>query len=295
MKAAIQVLRAALLLNALAACQGAYLMEFMQGQGEARTAKAITAFSFVSPPAPGTIDENAKTIAVKVPYGTNVTALVATFTTTGSSVKVGSTVQVSGTTPNNFTSPVIYTVTAADGSTVYYTVTVTVVGGSGSGGYITESDLVGTWTVSFQWSGRTPAVFTMVINSDHTYQVPAAPGVGASSGTLSISINGNSITMVESGPSSERRTWTGTAASSTRFTGTLHTYSGDNTGTFDACKQVGGSSAKAITAFLFAILPATGTIDENAKAITVTVPYGTDVGRLQTATRRPRIARIPKP
>ena len=63
---------------------------------------------------------------VTVPYGTNVTALVATFTTTGSSVKVGSTVQVSGTTANNFTSPVIYTVTAADGSTMSYTVTVAV-------------------------------------------------------------------------------------------------------------------------------------------------------------------------
>jgi hypothetical protein len=130
MKAAIQVLGAALLLNALAACQGAYLMEFMQGQGEAQTAKAITAFRFASPAATGTINENAKTIAVTVPYGTNVTALVATFTTTGSSVKVGSTVQVSGTTANNFTSPVIYTVTAADGSTVSYVVTVTVAGGS---------------------------------------------------------------------------------------------------------------------------------------------------------------------
>ncbi len=88
--------------------------------------KAITAFSFASPPATGTIDENAKTIAMTVPFGTDVTALVATFTTTGASVKVGSTVQVSGTTANNFTSPVIYTVTAADGSTASYTVTVTV-------------------------------------------------------------------------------------------------------------------------------------------------------------------------
>jgi uncharacterized protein (TIGR02145 family)/uncharacterized repeat protein (TIGR02543 family) len=52
--------------------------------------------------------------------------LVATFTTTGSSVRVGTAVQVSGTTPNNFSSPVIYTVTAADGSTQNYTVTVSV-------------------------------------------------------------------------------------------------------------------------------------------------------------------------
>jgi hypothetical protein len=60
-----------------------------------------------------------------VPYETNVTALVGTFTTSGTSVYVGSTAQVSGETANNFTSPVVYTVTAEDGSTVAYTVTVT--------------------------------------------------------------------------------------------------------------------------------------------------------------------------
>ncbi len=90
------------------------------------SAKAITAFSFASLAATGTINEAAKTIALTVPYGTDVTALVATFTTTGVSMKVGSTVQVSGTTPNNFTNPVSYVVTAADSSTATYTVTVTV-------------------------------------------------------------------------------------------------------------------------------------------------------------------------
>ena len=89
------------------------------------SAKAITAFSFRSLSATGTINESAKAIAVTVPYGTNVTALVATFTTTGSGVKVGSTVQISGFTTNDFTSPVVYTVTAADGSTTNYTVTAT--------------------------------------------------------------------------------------------------------------------------------------------------------------------------
>ena len=88
--------------------------------------KALTSFGIVSAAASGTIDESAHTVAVAVPYGTNVTALVATFTTTGSQVKVGSAVQVSGTTANNFTSPVMYTVVAADASTQNYVVTVTV-------------------------------------------------------------------------------------------------------------------------------------------------------------------------
>ena len=68
------------------------------------SAKAITAFSLNG--VVGTINETGKTIAVTMPYDTDVTALVATFTTTGTSVKVGSTVQVNGTTANNFTSPV---------------------------------------------------------------------------------------------------------------------------------------------------------------------------------------------
>src|SRR3989304_4624215 len=85
-------------------------------------AKAITEFSFTSPAATGTIDEGAKTISVTVPYGTEVTAIVATFTTTGSSVKVDGVVQESGVTLNNFTNPVAYVVTAADSSTATYTV-----------------------------------------------------------------------------------------------------------------------------------------------------------------------------
>lgn len=90
----------------------------------ASSAKAITAYSLAG--TAGTIDEAAKTISVSKPSGTAATALVATFTTTGASVKVGTTVQVSGTTPNDFTSPAVYTVTAADGTSVTYTVTVTV-------------------------------------------------------------------------------------------------------------------------------------------------------------------------
>jgi uncharacterized repeat protein (TIGR02543 family) len=72
----------------------------------ASSAKSLTGFNLSSPPATGTINETAKTIAISVPYGTAVTSLVAAFTTTGASVKVGSVTQVSGTTANNFTGPV---------------------------------------------------------------------------------------------------------------------------------------------------------------------------------------------
>ncbi len=90
------------------------------------SSKAITSFSILSPAAEGTINENLKTISITVPYGTPVTALIATFTTTGASVKVGLTVQVSGSTANDFTKPVSYDVIAENGSHVSYIVTVTV-------------------------------------------------------------------------------------------------------------------------------------------------------------------------
>jgi hypothetical protein len=86
--------------------------------------KDITSFSIVSPAATGTIVGTA--INVTVPFGTSVTSLVASFTTTGTSVKVGAAIQTSVITANDFTSPVIYTVTADDSTMKNYTVTITV-------------------------------------------------------------------------------------------------------------------------------------------------------------------------
>lgn len=87
----------------------------------ANTAKDLTAFSVLG--VSGTI--SGTSISVTVPNGTDLSAMVATFSTTGQTVKVGSTVQISGNTVNNFTVPVTYTVTAGDTSTKNYTVTVT--------------------------------------------------------------------------------------------------------------------------------------------------------------------------
>ena len=94
------------------------------GSAPLSSEKSITAFSFTSPAATGSIGQSANTILVNVPSGTNVAGLVANFTTTGRSVTVGGTIQTSGVTSSDFTSPVIYTVTAADGSTQNYLVTV---------------------------------------------------------------------------------------------------------------------------------------------------------------------------
>ncbi len=87
------------------------------------TLKTFTAFGTLNPVVAGVI--SGTSISVVEPYGTNLTNLVATYTTTGASVAVSSVPQVSGTTVNNFTNPVTYTVTAQDSSTQDYTVTIT--------------------------------------------------------------------------------------------------------------------------------------------------------------------------
>jgi uncharacterized delta-60 repeat protein len=121
----LYMLLAAVLIMVITGCSGG-----SDSTPAPSSAKAITAFSLNG--VFGTINETGKIIAVAMPFGTDVTSMVATFTTTGASVKVGSTVQISGTTANNFTSPVTYTVTAADATTQDYTVTVTVSPLSGS-------------------------------------------------------------------------------------------------------------------------------------------------------------------
>ncbi len=83
-------------------------------------AKAITGFTIPGQTGSTTINESAHTVALTVPYGTDVTALIPTITITGASVS-----PLSGVA-HDFTTPQTYTVTAADASVQDYTVTVTV-------------------------------------------------------------------------------------------------------------------------------------------------------------------------
>jgi hypothetical protein len=87
------------------------------------SAKNITSFDFnsLSPAVVGTVDNTAHTVALTVPNGTNITALVPTIT-----VSANATVSPTSGTATDFTNPVSYTVTAQDSSTQAYTVTVTV-------------------------------------------------------------------------------------------------------------------------------------------------------------------------
>jgi len=90
-------------------------------QNAPSSAKAITAFNFTSPVATGTINEVAHTVSVTVPMGTNVTALVPTIT-----ISALASVNPASGVAQNFTNPVTYRVTAENGTTQDYVVTVTI-------------------------------------------------------------------------------------------------------------------------------------------------------------------------
>lgn len=151
--------------------------------------KAISAFSFTTPQATGTVDTANHGVAITVPYATDVTALVATFTLSSSATaSVQGTPQVSGTTANDFTTPLTYVVTAQDGTTQNWTVTVTVAPdvpvvtsvnpGSGPvvGGisvYVDGTNLSGATSVKF---GTTSATITSNTSTRVTVTLPAGFG-----------------------------------------------------------------------------------------------------------------------
>lgn len=91
--------------------------------------KGLLSFSVTMDDNPSILDEpetriEDTSITLVTERESDFSALVARFTTTGQSVMVNGETQTSGVTPNDFTMPVVYTVTAEDGSTVDYTVAI---------------------------------------------------------------------------------------------------------------------------------------------------------------------------
>jgi uncharacterized protein YjdB len=89
---------------------------------ESDEAREILAFGFENPKATGTIDQGNRTITVKVPKGTDLSHLIASYTTPGQSVYVGDVPQVSGQTGNSFVNPVVYEVRGLSDEVTTYTV-----------------------------------------------------------------------------------------------------------------------------------------------------------------------------
>ena len=228
------------------------------------SAKAISAYSFAGyPGAAGTINEAAKTIAVTVPNGTDLMALAATFSTTGTGVKVGAAAQASGTTPNNFTTPVTYTVSAADGTTATYAVSVTPVAAS--------AKAISTYSIA-----GFPAVAGTINEAAKTIAVTMPTGTNVTALVAAFTTTGANVKV-----GTAVQTSTATANNFTAPVAYIVTAADGTTATYAVTVTVAPNSAKAITAFSFAgYTGAAGTINEAAKTIAVTVPFGTDVTTL---------------
>ncbi|NOT19686.1 MAG: DUF3494 domain-containing protein [Sideroxydans sp.] len=216
--------------------------------------KAITSFTIGG--TVGVINQTAKTIALTVPNGTVVTALVPTFTTTGGVVTAGTpaVVQISSTTANNFTTPKVYVVTAADSTTATYTVTV-VVAASGAKA-ITTYSLAG---VSGVITGTSISV-TMPFGTNVTALVATFSSTGAGVPTIG---GVNQVTAATPNNFTTPKAYLVTAADGTSVTYTVTV-------------AVASNSAKALTAYSLAGV--NGTI--TGTAISVTMPFGTSVTAL---------------
>ena len=90
---------------------------------DAENEKSILSFRFDALDEEGVIDELSRRITFTLPAGTDVTELVPTI-----EVSEGATVDPASGVPQDFTAPVTYTVTAQNGTTAAYIVTVVVEG-----------------------------------------------------------------------------------------------------------------------------------------------------------------------
>ncbi|OHE63215.1 MAG: hypothetical protein A2Y36_13300 [Treponema sp. GWA1_62_8] len=176
-----------------------------QGDSSAGTLvyNGLSAFSFASPAAAGVI--SGTNVSISVPTGTALTTLVATFTTPCASVEVGSTIQTSGTTPNDFTNPVTYTVTAWDGTTQDYVVTVVVLPpnlvaleNGGTGAIWRSIDYGSSWTSvvpvpALQW--------TSLAGSADGTKLIASAGASGTPSSIYRSVDGGANWTATSAPS----------------------------------------------------------------------------------------------
>ncbi len=149
------------------------------GTGSARTlntAKAITAFT-ITGQLSSTIDENAKTIAISVPQNTNLTSITSSAIT----LSDYATVSPLGSASIDFTNTVTYTVTAEDGSTQDYSVSVT--SGTSTTDYF-KSRATGVWSASNTWQSS--------INGTDWINATSAPTQTATSVSIQ---NGFTVTV----------------------------------------------------------------------------------------------------
>nr|AGS53837.1 hypothetical protein [uncultured bacterium contig00054] len=188
-----------------------YTVTVTAASAGASSAKAMLAFSFSSPEATGVIDESAKTVSVHVPHGTAVTSLTPTVTVSPKASYTPHGAQ-------NFTSPVVYRVTAEDASHVEYTVTVTITPAPTGGISLTPSGNHIFTEAHTGYGEQTP--YEVTINNDVSHATGALTialsGANPGSFTLStttisdIAANGNASFTVKPNTGLAAGTYTAT-------------------------------------------------------------------------------------
>ena len=157
--------------------------------------KLINSFSFsqLNPEADGAIDNVNYAVNLLVPSGTDVTKLVPTI-----SVSDGATISPSSGTAEDFTNPVTYTVTAQDGSTQNYTVTVTTSASnqlSNPAATQNSSKSIN----SFVFSGLSPEVDGTVDNTNYAVNLNVSSGTDVTNLTPTITVSDNATISPNSG------------------------------------------------------------------------------------------------
>ncbi len=242
---------------------------------ETTSAKDIIGFSFLTTDNPGLPLQVTGAIAgtsiiAKVPAGTDRGSLVASFSTTGATITVAGAPQTSGLTPNDFTSPLTYLVTASDGSTKQYTVSV---------GFL-STDKVFT---SFQFlavnnAGLTDDVSAQITGNSVTATVPFGTSVAALRASFvapNATVRVMGLTQVS-----------GSTPNNFTQPALYRVTAEDGSFTdYNVTLSIGLNPSKDITTFGFQVTHNAGLSRDVAgiiagTLITIAVPYGTNVGAL---------------
>jgi|GEM_PF-4547155 hypothetical protein len=210
------------------------------------TDTSITSFNLMTPAATGIVDNTAHTVALTVPFGTDVTALSPAIV-----LAAGATVAPLSGTSQNFTSPVHYITTAQDGTTTAdYAITVTVAppvthtitATAGAHGAISPTGAV---------SVNNGANQTFMITPDTGFRVAGVVVDGLPAGTISSKTFSN-VTADHS--------------ISASFTTVV-------------------SNDPSMSSFEFSVQSAAGSISNTTHTVSVTVPFGTNLAALTPTIR----------
>jgi hypothetical protein len=161
-----------------------YVVSVNIGTNTATTTKAVTSFYFTIPASIGTI--SGTNISLTVPFGTSLTSLTPSITHNGTSINPASGIS------QNFSSPVTYTVTAQDGTTQSYVVSVNISAGNQVATptfNITPGTYYADQTVSISSSESNAFIYYTTNGTDPT------PASTYYSSPISIAGNGTTLTI----------------------------------------------------------------------------------------------------